>query len=384
MSSPEKKRKKKKTTSTNNPSPESTPIASLPDDLLLSIFARLSRLYYPSLSLVSKTFRSLLASPELYKTRSFLGRTESCFYMCLVFPSEPNRRWFTLCRKPNRTSTKKKKSNGHVMAAIPIPHSPPGQWLGLVAVGSDIYNIGGGSIYEEYSSSVSILDCRSHTWREGPSMLVKRNCPAANVFDGKIYIAGGCEDNSSSNWMEVFDIKTQTWKPVMNPIAERCESIICKSAVIDEAICVFGHKGVAYNPKEDRWEAIAELNYLDLGWIWFTYSVIDKVLFCYSNLDGMKWYDSKIGNWKMLKGLKGLPKFADHCRVKLADYGAKMAVLWDKYLPSSGYQNKTIWCAVIALERRNTQEMWGKVECLDAVLTVPKSYEFVGALSATL
>ncbi|CAL9228550.1 unnamed protein product [Arabidopsis halleri] len=386
MSSPVKKKKKKTTTSPIlSPTPQSMQIPSLPDDLLISIIARVSRLDYPILSLVSKSFRSLLASPELYETRSLLDRTESCLYVCLGFPSESNPRWFTLCRKPNRnlTNTMKKKPSGHVMAAIPIPNSRPAHWLGLVAVGSDIYNIGG-SIYEEHSSSVSVLDCRSHTWREAPNMLVERNSHAANVIDGKIYVAGGSKDSNSSNWMEVFDLKTQTWEPVLNPIADRCESSICKSAVIDEAICMFGHKGVAYNPRIDKWEAIGAVNYLNLGWVWSTYCVIDNVLYCYCYSDGIKLYDSKIGHWMKLRGLEGLPKFASDCCVRLADYGGKMAVFWDKYLPSSGDKNKVIWCAVITLEKRDNERIWGKVEWLDAVLTVPESYEFVCACAATV
>lgn len=66
------------------------------------------------------------------------------------------------------------------------------------------------------------------------------------------------------------------------------------------------------------------------------------------------------------------------------DYGGKMVVLWDKYLPSSSYKSKTIWCAVISLERRNTQKIWGKVEWLDAVLRVPKTYSNIRAFAINL
>ena len=65
-------------------------LPSLPDDL--------SRLYHLTLFLVSKSFASLLASRELYKTRSLLGCTESCLYVC--FQSATKCSWFTLCRKP--------------------------------------------------------------------------------------------------------------------------------------------------------------------------------------------------------------------------------------------------------------------------------------------
>ncbi|CAF1709991.1 BnaC03g60520D [Brassica napus] len=53
-------------------------ILMLPDDLILNCLARISRLDYPTLSLVSKRFRSLLTLVELYQTRTLLGCTESC------------------------------------------------------------------------------------------------------------------------------------------------------------------------------------------------------------------------------------------------------------------------------------------------------------------
>ncbi|CAA7055271.1 unnamed protein product [Microthlaspi erraticum] len=88
-----KTRRRKKKNSTQ----QSTLISSLPDDLILSCFARISRLHYPAVSFVSKSFRSLLASPELYETRSLLGSAESCLYVCLNYYPEPNPTWFTLC-----------------------------------------------------------------------------------------------------------------------------------------------------------------------------------------------------------------------------------------------------------------------------------------------
>ncbi|AED95754.1 Galactose oxidase/kelch repeat superfamily protein [Arabidopsis thaliana] len=328
MSSPERKRKKRSL----EPSPESTPNPSLPDDLIVSILARVSRLYYPILSLVSKSSRTLVTSPELYKTRSFFNRTESCLYVCLDFPPDPNPRWFTLYRKPNQNITEKTKNSSG-----------------------------------------------SHTWHEAPSMRMKRNYPAANVVDGKIYVAGGLEEFDSSKWMEVFDIKTQTWEFVLSPLAER---FIYRSLVIEGEIYIFGDKVVTYKPKEDRWGGVGEHQSMDLGLFFHSYCVIDNVLYCYRP-GGIKWYESEKRSWRKLRGLKGLSKLASSC-VKLADYGGKMALLWDKYIPCSGNKSHSISCAVVSLERCKNQGIRGKVEWFDDMLTVPSSYNFVGALAATL
>ncbi|KAL1190513.1 F-box/kelch-repeat protein [Cardamine amara subsp. amara] len=173
--------KKKKMTTTTMKMPESFPITSLPDELMLSCLARVSRLYYPSLSLVCKSFKSLLASPELYKTRSLLQRTESCLYVCLHFPPDPYPHWFTLRHKPNQTLTSKnmKQSSGNVLVPIPSLRSPLEKYSCLVALGSNIYSIAE-PIKLKASSSVSILDCGSHKWRKAPSLMVKRLRPCAS------------------------------------------------------------------------------------------------------------------------------------------------------------------------------------------------------------
>ncbi|KAG7537180.1 hypothetical protein ISN44_As13g011020, partial [Arabidopsis suecica] len=98
-----------------------------------------------------------------------------------------------------------------------------------------------------------------------------------------------------------------------------------------------------------------------------------------------KGYDyDDLRDWIELKGLEGLPKIDSSSTVKLADCGGKLVVLWDKYVPASGDKEKMIWCAEISLERRNSEEIWGKVEWFNEVLTVPKSYKFVHAISATV
>lgn len=82
--------------------------------------------------------------------------------------------------------------------------------------------------------------------------------------------------------------------------------------------------------------------------------------------------------------MKGLPKFPRY-RARLADYGGKMAVLWERVLASTGFKDKMVLCAVIALERRNNdEELWGKVEWHDTVLTVPKSFVVDFALATTV
>ncbi|KAJ4898686.1 F-box/kelch-repeat protein [Raphanus sativus] len=365
-------------------SPTTTSL-SLPDDILLSFLNRISRLYYPTFSLVSKSFRSLIASPELYQTRSFLNRTESCLYACLRSLTDSNLRWLTLCRVPDRKLTN--YSGGHLLVPVSSSHAPPpppAHWSSVVAVGSNIYAVGG-PINDAPSSRVSFLDCRSDTWRTAPPMLVARNYPTASVLDGKIYVAGGCEDCDSLKCIEVFDPNTQRWDSVASHDTRKCKRLVYKGIGIEGKFHLLGggRRVAAYDPEEGRWDLVGRE--MDMGRAWVSYSVIKNVLVYYHERDReFKWYDYKGRFWRKLMGLERLIKFLCDSRVSLADYGGKMAVLWDTFVPGSGSKNKMIWCAEVSLERHDVYDVCGKIEWFDVVLRVSKSYELVHVVAATV
>ncbi|CAH8336178.1 unnamed protein product [Eruca vesicaria subsp. sativa] len=81
--------------------PVSPLIPSLPDDVTLDIVARVPRSHYPTLSLVSKKFRKLIASPKLYKRRSQLGITQHRVYAILRNHDTGDWRFYILHRKIN-------------------------------------------------------------------------------------------------------------------------------------------------------------------------------------------------------------------------------------------------------------------------------------------
>lgn len=83
-------------------------------------------------------------------------------------------------------------------------------------------------------------------------------------------------------------------------------------------------------------------------------------------------------------GLERLVKFLCYSRVNLADYGGKMAVLWDTFVPGSGSKNKMIWCAEVTLESHEVYDICGEIEWFDVVLRVSKSYELVHVIAATV
>ncbi|XP_056864270.1 F-box/kelch-repeat protein At4g39590 [Raphanus sativus] len=392
-------------------------ILSLPHDLLLNCLARISRLYYPTLSLVSKNFRAVVASLELYQTRSRLNLTESCLYLCLRYHldrlRDPTTNWFALCKKPNQNLTD--RSSGFLFIPITSPYlrherslSLTSTDVSLVAVGSNIYRIGGYTPFP--TSKVSVLDCRFNTWHSAPPMREKRSSPAASVVDGKIYVAGGFEELSSVDWVEVFDPKTQTWGKVTDPASEiRPSRAELESFELGGKLYVFGDKRVVYDPKEASWNMI-ELDmdiYMDMdediamamdmdeamdmemdmnrvaSAVSYSHGVIGDVLFLWNKRE-FRWFDFKSSSWKKLRGVEDLPDFGGDC--KMVDVDGKMAVLWEVYRRLDEHNEEIcIWCAEIGIERRG-DEMWGKVEWFDVVLTThePCTLSDADVISATV
>ncbi|CAA7023937.1 unnamed protein product [Microthlaspi erraticum] len=186
----------------------------------------------------------------------------------------------------------------------------------------------GGLVNGVASSTVSVFDCRSHSWHQAPNMLLAREKPQAMAIDGKIYVRG------LKGSVQVFDPKTQTWT---------YESREWKSVDEYHGIVANGHYGIVGSRKPSC-------------------CVVDSVLYSY---------------------YKG--KFI--CHIQLADYGGKMAVLWDRIDRSSDCKGRKVWCAVVTLERQSSEDIWGTVEWCDdseAVLKVPGPVAFVDVVAATL
>ncbi|KAL1203697.1 putative F-box/kelch-repeat protein [Cardamine amara subsp. amara] len=387
-------------------------IPYLPDDLLLNCLARVSRLYYPILSLVSKRFCSLLTSPELYKTRTLLGSTESCLYVCLQSPHSSKPHWFALSRGPTRTPNPSSRwfipcfspfriprnrartsSSGNLLVSVAAHNfGPMRRWISAT-VGSDIYiMVGGYTNHEPWARVLFFMDCRSHTWHKSPSMLVAKKKPLMNVVDGKIYVVETSTNCDFSNVIEVFDPKTQIWEHVLSPTcAEIRGTYIEKSFVFEGNFYLLlrdeflRDKNVVYKPKENKWDVVGVGFKMLMARLFYS-CVIDNVLyFWYPDSSFMlKWYDYEGGSWRDLKGLEELhklPKLGFCC----VSYGSKIVLLWEENVSSSGFtKKKMVWCAEIVLETHNGQEILGKVMWCDVVLTVPKSYPLKQLLVATI
>ncbi|ESQ53596.1 hypothetical protein EUTSA_v10025393mg [Eutrema salsugineum] len=386
------------------PQPSSPSFSSLPDEIVESFLARISISYYRSLSLVSKSFYSLVSCRKIFTVRSQIGATEPCLYVCLWLPKnrswiyqkkrrEKNHSWFTLINPVEAHIDQVEGLLRREPVRISSSNDPARLNSTSVTVGFEIYQIGG-TVGDKRSKAVDVLDCRSHTWRRAPDLTVARESAKSCFLDGKIYVTGGEEE--SMNWGEVFDIKSQTWKPLPSPSDTGLDPSDHQVVVLGGRLCVITkHKNkYAYDPKEGSW--LPDTGFLGSVEPLLTEPCcfIDNVLIVERG-GKFKWYDSSNGDWLMVEGLEDL--YAKRClvedrMVRLVNHGGKLVIIWNqwKWLPYSDFRPPyiNIWCAVIRLEQRVTPfgtQLRGDIErCNVVVYDVHKSYQLLSCQSVSI
>ncbi|XP_023641380.1 putative F-box/kelch-repeat protein At3g24610 [Capsella rubella] len=360
---------------------------SLPDAVAISCFALVSRFDHAALSLVSKSFRSMLVSDDLYQTRSSMGYTEKFLYVCLCEPPNLTPRWFII--RPSLDSATGKEVN----LARPIPSFPcqPRKGSSVLALDWGIYVIGGW-VNGMPTSGVLLLDCRSHKWRHVTSMRVARVFAEACVVDGKIQVLGGCEDKNDLG--EVFDPKTQSWTDVkVLKVEEK------KVYVVDSWNRSFYHlQRQSIQGSKPRNSVYSK-----------DWCVVDKLIYSCGVDGGIYWCEPNdldqceaVGRyWRKVNGLQNLYKMLRDSRA--VHFGCKMVKMWESYkmmyninknleelLPENkltnlgqnvlvfgewlggvfGQERLEILCVEICLERLSGNEILGRTVWLERILVI--------------
>lgn len=382
------------------------PVSYLPEDLALNCLARVSRSDHAALSLVSKSYRSLVASPDLYKIRSLIGRTETYVYVCLRTPTpDPSLGWYILRRRKTLDASD----------LIPIPSLPsqPSEASSVVVLDCSIYVIGGLIKGEQRTSAVWLLDCRTHVWHPVPSMRAARAYGAAGVVDGKIYVFGGCDVHD--NYGEVFDPETQTWNP-LPPMPKRKvgDKHIHDSMVRDQKVYAVDEteRTFYYSPRESKWGSgnrgqlvgnqrdwcmidnflfflrrngtifCCEADELDLCEKERMMNTKEVRGFSSLNLDlslsrVVHFGDQILDRWEQNRIMQGMAplkpcKFSRMWKFERLRPGARMCssggnivLFWDA-TDELGYLH--IWSAEISLQRFEGGEIWGNIERSNIVM----------------
>ncbi|CAA7026778.1 unnamed protein product [Microthlaspi erraticum] len=326
-------------------SPPPVSFLSLPHDIVDNCLARIPRILRPALSLVSRSFRSIIASPELEVTRLRMGIVDDCLYVCLEMGDEnnPNPRWFTLAPIPKRQKLLP------ILDSFPYQHPETST---IVSMGSKMYLIGG-LVDEERSRRVLFLDCRSHQWFSLPDMIVPRDRPAAEVIDGKIYVIGGCsKDKNVEHWGEVYDPQTLTWEPFSPATLDLTNQ---KSVVQGRLVMggrVYETNGLKLSLKREICLVETETN------VWC------EIYLCSGEL---RWRDAYVDlTWRSVEGLEKLSPYS--FLVTVANSGGRRVTVWWKHCRYVEKWVTDIWCAEISFKRQGVRGLRGCVEWTKSVL----------------
>jgi len=337
----------------------------LPEELIVIIVALVRRYHYPKLSLISKAYRDLISSPELFQTRSRLGFTEPVLYTSIGFPPFDLPSWYIL----HRISLQFKQITS-------LPSMLPGS--AVVTIDYKMYVLGGFIGLNQPVSTMIVIDCRFHTYRELPSMQRDRGGAAAGVIDGKIYVIGGCKKRYN-DWVEVFDVENESWETVPGPYPNvASESVeFSQYAVMEQKIYILDPLFcLTYEPRKRRFEAWGRRSQQRR---YESCCVVNDMLCTVDSTCSHGYpivvYDPKGMVWRPVKGVQSsdLPNLV-YYESRMANFGGKLVILGGNQSRDrkDSYLEKDIWCIEIALEKREDGGIWGHVESRSVVLSSSK------------
>ncbi|PKU86276.1 F-box/kelch-repeat protein At1g22040 [Dendrobium catenatum] len=223
-------------------------ISSLPDEISQQILARIPRIYYLGMKLVSRSWKAAITSAEIYQLRKELGTTEEWLYILTKVEDDKLRwhaldplagKWQKLPPMPNLVCEEKSKRglSGFLMwnvmgSSIRIADVIRG-WLGrrdtlerlpfcgcaIGTVDGCLYVLGGFS-RAFAMKCVWRYDPVVNMWQEVNSMTTGRAFCKASLLNNKLYVVGGVSKGRGGltplQSAEVYDPKTGFWTEVKN------------------------------------------------------------------------------------------------------------------------------------------------------------------------
>ncbi|XP_019101086.1 PREDICTED: putative F-box/kelch-repeat protein At2g29800 [Camelina sativa] len=341
----------------------------IPVILIESTVALVRRCHYPRLSLLSRAFRDVISSDQLFVTRSLLGLTEPVLYSLISLPPFYTPYWYVLYRS---------NMSLRLSRIISLPPMLPGSTT--VTIGHKMYVMGGRVGLNQPVKTVIVIDCRFHRWKHIQSMKRERCYAASGVIDGKIYVVGG-RKKRYDDWVEVFDVEKEIWETVPG----LCCFLACSSgvfrihAVLDNKIYMLdGNHCLAYDPRLRRWQNWGRGSQQRLFWH-ASSCVIADLLFAFVP----QWilgspivvYDPRNDVWRPVKGVNNLPSLS-YTESRMTSFGGKLVILgWYQSQNICDHDSeRNVLCVEVALGRREDGDIWGKVESFSLVHTFKSPY----------
>ncbi|KAF2309036.1 hypothetical protein P3X46_032029 [Hevea brasiliensis] len=221
-------------------------IPSLPDEISIQILARLPRICYMKMKLVSRAWKAAIVSAELFNVRKELGTTEEWLYILMKVEDERflwyaldplSRRWQRLPTMPGVSFEDEPKKGlaalrmwNVVGSSIKIADTVRG-WLGkkgtldplpfhgsaVGAIDGCLYVLGGLS---KASAMRNVWQYNPilNAWSEMNPMSIGRAFCKTGILNNKLYVVGGVTKGrgglTSLQSAEVFDPRTGVWSEI--------------------------------------------------------------------------------------------------------------------------------------------------------------------------
>ncbi|KAK1309520.1 F-box/kelch-repeat protein [Acorus calamus] len=221
-------------------------IPSLPDEISLQILARLPRIWYLNVKMVSRSWKAAITSPEIYQLRKDLRTTEEWLYILTKVGEDElfwhaldpiSRKWQKLPPIPNFVYEEESKRVFSAIRAWNMVGSTIKiadfirSWLRpkdeldrlpfcgctIGAVDGCLYVLGGFSRASAMKTVWKYDPCQN-MWQEVMSMTIGRAYSKACMLNGKLYVVGGVSRSRGGlaplQSAEVYDPRTGLWTQV--------------------------------------------------------------------------------------------------------------------------------------------------------------------------
>lgn len=207
-------------------------LPGLPEELGLECITRLPYSTHRLASAVCRRWQQLITSRDFYHHRRKAGLTRVLACLIQALPPAYSPSGWKLCSSPSYGITVFDSLSQSWERIAPIPEYPDGLPLFCqIASSEGRLVVMGGWDPDSYDPIVDVFvyDFTRCAWRKGRDMPSKRSFFAIGASDGRVYVAGGHDENKNalkSAW--VYDLRRDEWSelPPMNQGRDECEGLI--------------------------------------------------------------------------------------------------------------------------------------------------------------
>ncbi|CAN8266285.1 unnamed protein product [Cochlearia groenlandica] len=301
-------------------------------ELEVEILARLPRLEYWKLKLLSKRFSRLLKTGEIFKVRRDRGVVEPSVFML----SSGDTRWtmfdkeFENCQKVTEIPSDVCFSKGDKESLCAGTH--------LIVIGKEVEKI-----------ALWRYELETNKWFKGPGMITPRILFASASRGTIVFVAGGLKlDGKNSvevvDKAEKYDSETKTWTPLCGMHKRRK---FCSGCYLRGKFYVLGGRdeneknltcGERYDEKTNTWELILDI-FKDMSFSSVQSPPLiavvgDELYSLVTSANELRVYDANANVWKKLGDVPVRAKSNGGWGVAFKSLGEKLLVIGASVGPS--------------------------------------------------